>query len=125
MKYLKISEDFLLGLIRGCELNKNLHKDSNLPNVLIENQACIDVVREIIGHAENLETEPTSDIITRITPREAEYLLRIRDELVKEDINEAYHWLYQIDDPQFEKMGDEMWKGLEKLAGREIKIDAE
>lgn len=49
-------------------------------------------------------------------PETARKLLKIRDALVNNDINEAYHYLYQIASPSYDKMADEVWKSLEEKA---------
>lgn len=44
------------------------------------------------------------------------HLLKVRDALAENDQNEAYHWLYQIASPNFDKDSDEVWKEIEVLA---------
>ena len=46
----------------------------------------------------------------------AGFILKVRDALVEKDAAEAYHWLYQIASPNFDKDSDEVWKEIEKLA---------
>ena len=56
-----------------------------------------------------------------LTPDIARKILKIRDALVKNDIQEAYYWLYQIASPNLDKMSDEVWKELELIANKIIK----
>jgi hypothetical protein len=44
-------------------------------------------------------------------------LLKVRDNFAKQDYNEAYHWLYAIASPKFDKY--EPWEELEKIADGE------
>lgn len=44
-------------------------------------------------------------------------LLAIRDALVKNDYEEAWHQLYSIASPDFDKYSNEVWRGLEDFAG--------
>lgn len=55
-----------------------------------------------------------------ITPHLASCLLKCRDALVVKDYDEAYHWLYQVADPSFDRTymdgSGGPWVTLEKLA---------
>ena len=46
----------------------------------------------------------------------ARFILKVRDGLVENDAEEAYHWLYQIASPNFDKDIDEVWKEIEEMA---------
>ena len=46
-------------------------------------------------------------------------ILKIRDALIEEDYQEAWHWLYQIASPNFDKNYEDTWTDLEKLAENE------
>jgi len=46
----------------------------------------------------------------------AQKILKVKDALVEKDIDEAYHWLYQIASPNFDKMSKDVWTELEELA---------
>lgn len=47
----------------------------------------------------------------------AERILKIRDALVNDDKDEAYHWLYQIASPEFDKLSDDVWRDFEERTG--------
>ena len=47
---------------------------------------------------------------------EAIKILKIRDAMIEKDYNEAWHWLYQIASPNFDKNCEDVWTELEKLA---------
>ena len=47
---------------------------------------------------------------------EAIKILKIKDAMIKKDYNEAWHWLYQIASPNFDKNYEDVWTDLEKLA---------
>ena len=49
----------------------------------------------------------------------AKKLLLIRDAIIQEDYDEAYHQLYSIASPNFDKDCDNVWKELEELASLE------
>jgi len=53
-----------------------------------------------------------------MTGQEAELILQCKDAIVKQQWAEAYHALYQIASPNFDKFSDEVWLHLEILAGR-------
>jgi hypothetical protein len=46
----------------------------------------------------------------------AEKILKIRDAIVEKDYDEAWHWLYSIASPDYDKL--EPWEELERLAER-------
>jgi cell division protein FtsB len=46
----------------------------------------------------------------------AGFILKVRDALVENDVEDAFHWLYQIASPNFDKYSDEVWKEIEELA---------
>jgi hypothetical protein len=46
----------------------------------------------------------------------AQQILKVKDALVKRDLNEAFHELYKIASPNFDKMSDEVWADIEKAA---------
>ena len=52
-----------------------------------------------------------------MSPRVAKLLLKIRDEIAKENISEAYHALYEIASPDFDKT--EPWENIERIAKAE------
>jgi len=54
--------------------------------------------------------------VKHYSPSVAKKLLIIRDALIKKDYEEAYHQLYSIASPNFDKNCDEVWDELEKIA---------
>ena len=48
-----------------------------------------------------------------VSPRVAYLILQVRDALATENVDEAYHALYQIVSPDFDKLAP--WKELEDL----------
>jgi hypothetical protein len=58
--------------------------------------------------------KPWRDDGERISPRQAKVILKIRDELAREDISEAYHQLYELIDPKFERL--DPWEEIKKIA---------
>lgn len=52
----------------------------------------------------------------KISKKVAKRLLAIRDALVQNYYNEAYHQLYKIASPNVDKMSDEVWAELEAIA---------
>jgi len=51
-----------------------------------------------------------------MTQEEAEKILKVRDAIIEQDYNEAWHWLYSIASPGFDKL--EPWEELENLASK-------
>lgn len=65
------------------------------------------------------ETAPLLAEIDRLKKERHDWacnILKVRDALAENDQNEAYHWLYQIASPNFDKDSDEVWQELEALA---------
>ena len=52
----------------------------------------------------------------------AKKILAIRDAIILEDYGEAWHMLYTIANPDFDKLSDEVWDELEKLAEKPMEI---
>lgn len=48
----------------------------------------------------------------------AEKILKVRDALAVNDSDEAYHWLYQIGSPNFDKDSEDVWRELELISER-------
>lgn len=63
-------------------------------------------IEKVDRYREALEAE--------MSPRVASLLIKVRDEIAKENISEAYHALYQIASPDFDKT--EPWEKVEKIA---------
>lgn len=61
--------------------------------------------------------ESTAPVEGEMSPRVAKLILAIRNELVKPDALEAYHLLYQIASPNFDKQGD-VWEEIEQIASQ-------
>lgn len=59
-----------------------------------------------------MKTEPNT--MENLTKEQAEIILKIRDALALENIDEAYHYLYQIASPDFDKINP--WSELERIA---------
>lgn len=60
------------------------------------------------------EEEIKALIATDINRYRAICILKVRDNIAQNDYNEAYHWLYAIASPHFDKY--EPWEELEKIA---------
>jgi hypothetical protein len=78
-----------------------------------------------LGWAERIskaatQGEDSSTAEQEVSPRVAALILKVRDELAKGDVDEAYHWLYQISAPNFDKLitdePDGVWKDIEAIA---------
>jgi len=54
-----------------------------------------------------------------MSQHDAQCILNARDSLIKGDKDDAYHWLYKIASPKFDKMSEDVWSGLEKIAAGE------
>lgn len=61
-------------------------------------------------------SESTEPVEGEMSPRVAKLILAIRNELVKPNV-EAYHLLYQIASPNFDKQGD-VWAEIEQIASQ-------
>lgn len=53
-----------------------------------------------------------------VSPEIADKLLKIRDALIQNDYDEAYHWLYLIACPEMDKNAEEVWSALENKASQ-------
>jgi len=53
-----------------------------------------------------------------LSPDIAENILKVRDAIIEKDYDEAWHWLYTIASPNYDKTADEVWTDLERIAGR-------
>src|SRR5688572_25946357 len=49
---------------------------------------------------------------------DAEKLLAIRDEFAKQDYNEAYHILYSMVCPEFDRVADKVWRPWEDVVNK-------
>lgn len=63
------------------------------------------------------KADPAEVLVKAIPPDVARKILLVRDALIKEDREEAYHHLYSIASPNFEEY--EPWKELEEIANYE------
>lgn len=71
-------------------------------------------------------TQPEAPaVVAEMSPRIAKLILQIRDALVLKNWDEAYHCLYQITSPKFDKYSDTLWKDVESLAGEDERGDLE
>jgi len=59
-------------------------------------------------------------VIKSFSPAVAKGMLAVRDAIVERDIDEAYHQLYMICSPNFDKMSHEVWAELEAIAGENV-----
>lgn len=88
-----------------------------------EAQPDYDYGYENITHWMPLPEPPINSILMKteklkneINPRVAKLISLAIDGLLRNDVNEAYHQLYQIGSPNFDKMNEEVWSELDELA---------
>jgi hypothetical protein len=74
--------------------------------------------KDLNKYIDYLETQIKS--FSPVSPAVAWGILAVRDALVIGDSQEAYHQLYMLASPNFDKRSDEVWSELEAIAVEKI-----
>ena len=75
---------------------------------------------------ENLKTEQAKDnivkpdVIKSYSPAVAKRLIAIREALLRNEMDEAFHQLYMIASPNCDKYSGEVWTEMEAIAGEYV-----
>ena len=51
-----------------------------------------------------------------MSPRVAKLILQIKDSVIRDDMEDVYHYLYQIASPDYDKLFDDVWSEIEEIA---------
>ena len=77
-------------------------------------QVCKEYKRLLDEESKQLNLPPVSNLCS---PAVAKQIIAVRDAIVANDYEEAYHQLYLIGSPNCDKYADDVWKDIEKIAG--------
>jgi chromosome segregation ATPase len=100
------------------ELTKEVERlEAENKSITASYNALDDIYRRTLKRLEVAESDNRiyrEALEAEMSPRVASLLIKVRDEIAKENISEAYHALYQIASPDFDKT--ESWGKVEKIA---------